>query len=304
MFLVVVLYALLALTFTLGKAAVAYANPVFLVAFRMIVAGVLLLGFYGLTKRLKVSVTGQDFFNFAQVILFHIYLSFVPEFWALQFISSVKVNIMYATTPFITVLLSYFLYNERIKKAQLVGICVAFVGLLPLMARGEGFALRDLLSISLPEGVLFLSIASAAYAWFVIKKLMDRGYSLLLINGVGMLGGGLMSLITWYLARSSAVAPVVDWKQFLILVAALIILSNVVVYNLYGWLLNYYSVNAVSCAGFLSPIFGALYGKIFLGEQLGWQHFVAIGAIALGLYLFFQHEIHAYRFDREDPHTA
>ena len=305
MLLVILLYALLALTFTLGKAAVSYADPLFLIGTRMVVAGVLLLGFYFLKSYFLPGTTAfkpskRDIIDFIQVTFFHVYLSFVPEFWALQFVSSIKVNIMYATTPFVALLLSYVLYREKITPAQLLGVCCGFVSLLPLMARSSQNC-GNIFSFSLPELVLLVSIASAAYAWFVIKDLMNRGYSLALINGIAMLGGGLMSFVTWYIVHAPGAQPILEMRPFIITVAGLILLSNVVVYNLYGWLLRYYSVNFVACAGFLSPLFGAFYGYIFLHEILGWQHFLAIVGITIGLYLFFHDELRARRVRKSTP---
>ena len=290
MFLVVLLYALLALTFTLGKAAVSYADPLFLIGTRMVIGGILLLGFYVIKNRIAFRPSRRDLFDFMRVTFFHIYLSFVPEFWALQFVSSIKVNIMYATTPFVAMLFSYLLYHEKVTRLQLAGACCGFIGLLPLMTKGQAGCF-DVFSFSLPELVLLVSIISGAYAWFIIKDLMNRGYSLAVINGSAMLIGGLMSFATWLMCRQPGVAPVIAIKPFIITVGGLILLSNVVVYNLYGWLLRYYSVNFVACAGFLSPLFGAFYGYIFLHESLGWQHCFAIIGITIGLYVFFHDEL-------------
>ncbi len=286
MVLVVLLYALLALTFTLGKAAVSYADPLFLVAARMIIAGPLLLAIHAVRNGFSWHFSRKDIFNFFQVIVFHIYLSFIPEFWAFQYVSSIKVNILYATTPFIAMFFSYLLYKEKVTVSQLFATIIAFLSLMPLMLK-DNWCAGEILSFALPELFLLVSIASAAYAWFVIKKLMNRGYSLFIINGIAMFGGGVMSFITWLLVHQQGVNPVCELMPFILSVAGLIVLSNIIVYNLYGWLLNHYSVNFVACAGFLSPLFGALYGRIFLNETLGWQHWVAMIGITLALYLFF-----------------
>lgn len=290
MVLVILLYALLALTFTLGKAAISYADPLFLIAIRMLVAGPLLLGIYWVKRGISSSFKTSDTFDFIQVIFFHIYLSFIPEFWAFQYVSSIKVNIMYATTPFIAMLFSYVLYHEKITLAQFWGTIIGFLSLMPLMLRGESCGV-DLWRFSLPELMILLSVSSGAYAWFVIKRLMRKGYSLLVINGVGMLGGGILSLATWLALHQHGVSPIVSVVPFVVTVGGLILLSNVVVYNLYGWLLNFYSISFVACAGFLSPLFGALYGKLFLNESLGSQHIIAMIGITIGLYLFFHDEL-------------
>jgi len=293
MILVVLLYAVLALSFTLAKAGIATAQALYLVSIRMIVGGLVLLPIYLFRRRtiLTSTMMMRDIIDFAQVILFHIYLSFVPEFWAMQFLSSIKVNIMYATTPFITMILAYLLYREKMTIYQVIGSMVAFAGLLPLMARGEEFCLADMFAFEIPELVLLGGICSAAYAWFVIKRLMNRGYSLLLINGISMLVGGCMSLATWYVVRPVGEPAVYHMSAFVINIIAMVLLANIFVYNLYGWLLRTYSVSLMATAGFLSPIFGAIYGNIFLNEPLGWQHLFSIAGIAIGLYLFFNKEL-------------
>lgn len=297
MILIIILYALLAAAFTIAKVSVAYANPFFLIGFRMIIAGTLLLGYYWFTKKTK-AIEPSDYSLFAQVAFFHIYLAFIPEFWALQYIASVKVNLMYASTPFISAVLAYFLLHERLHWRQRAGIVVGFIALLPVLLNhgDEAFEMAALFKISWPEAMLMLSIMSAAYAWFVIKKLMNKKYSLTFINGFSMLVGGIASFITWALAKHAGLIggpAVYDWQLFLTYVIILIVLSNFIVYNLYGWLMHHYSITLITMAGFLCPIFGAVYGALFLHESLSWHYLFATAGIAFGLWLFHgKREVH------------
>lgn len=287
---VLILYAMIALTITFAKAAVSAADPLFFIAVRMLIAGGLLLGFYQLFRKkhaVQGSVTLNDVVNFALVVIFHIYLAFIPEFWSLQYLPSVKANIVWSMTPFIALLLSFIIYGERITKSQFFGALIAFFSLIPLLVHGYNFCSRDLLSFSLPEVMLLISVVSATYAWFIIKKLMDRGYSLLVINGVAMLVGGGLSLLTWLITRTPGNPVVFAYGPFLFTLFGLILLSNVIVYNLYGWLLKHYSINMVTIAGFMSPVFGAIFGWFFFGEVFGLQHAIAIAGIAIGLSLFY-----------------
>lgn len=323
MFLIVLLYAILALTFTIAKFAVLHSNPLFFIGVRMIIAGSILLIFYFLKNLYQVRKIGEvkkspdsalnkqkeivseklkykeSFLKkldkkiiclFCMATLFHIYIAFVFEFWSLQYISSIKVNIMYTISPFITFLISYFLYKQKITLMQLLASLIAFGGLIPLILKNESFCFNKFFVFSVPEIVLLIGIISAAYAWFLIKKLMDKGFSLLIINGVTMLSGGILILLTWFIFYHG-INPIYSMRPFILSTLLLILLSNIIVYNLYGWLLNFYSINLLSVAGFLSPIFGAFYGVIFLNESLGWQYFLAIGCISLGLYLFYKNGI-------------
>ncbi|MFA6526903.1 MAG: EamA family transporter, partial [Candidatus Babeliales bacterium] len=60
MFLVILLYAILASTFIFAKHALAYANPCFLIGFRMLVAGCLLLGHQWLFNRNRFFIRRND----------------------------------------------------------------------------------------------------------------------------------------------------------------------------------------------------------------------------------------------------
>jgi drug/metabolite transporter (DMT)-like permease len=160
----------------------------------------------------------------------------------------------------------------------------------------ETFTAASLLKISWPEIMLLLSISCAAYAWFIIKELMNKKYSLVFINGFAMLCGGMASFLTWFFARQIGLISgpaIINGQLFLVYTSLLIILSNFIVYNLYGWLLNYYSITLITMAGFLCPIFGAVYGALFLHESLHWYYLIATAGIALGLWLFHgKREVH------------
>ena len=67
---------------------------------------------------------------------------------------------------------------------------------------------------------------------------------------------------------------------------ALIIIANIICYNLYGYLLSRYSATFLSFAGFMTPLFAAGLGWLFLNEQVTWHFFATIFMVIFGLYLF------------------
>ncbi|MFC1894925.1 DMT family transporter [Candidatus Dependentiae bacterium] len=293
MILVVLLYAILASTFVIAKTALAYAKPFFLIGFRMIIAGMILLGYLLLFKKDKFFVSKKDYWLFLKVSLFHIYFAFIPEFWALQYVSSSKTNLIYSSTPFIAAILSYFLLSEKLALQKFIGMFIGILGLIPVLLTQTDIreAGMQFFSVSAPEIILFGAVLSAAYAWFIVKDLMGKGYSLLIINGIAMFIGGVLSLITSLFFEGVTVSPIFDFGPFLFWTLVLIFVANVVVYNYYAWLLQKYSITFVMSAGFLCPIFGAFYGWFFLGEQITWHYFVSLAFVMLGLHIFYRKEI-------------
>lgn len=292
MILIIILYALFAATFPIQKLALAYASPLVLVSLRMLLAGVLLLVHQFITNWSACKIMPKDLGLFVQVALFHIYLPFVPEYWALQYVSSFKINILYSFTPFISALLSYLLLRERLGSKKLLGLVVGLAGLLPLIIKESAGSesLSSLFSLSLPECIMLGGITAAAYAWFIIKQLMNKGYSLVFINGFAMLLGGMGCTLTLYATQPLNQVTVTSYPHFIGFTLLLIFISNIVGYNLYGYLLKTYSFTLLSFAGFLCPIFGAFYGWQLFGEKIGLFHLAALCAVLVGLSLFYREE--------------
>ncbi len=295
MFVIVLLYALLASTFIFAKNAVDYANPFFIIAFRMTLAGLLLLGYLLLFKRKSFKIHRGDWWIFSRVAFFHIYIAFLAEFWSLQYLTSSKANLIYTLTPFIAAFLSYFLLKERLSPRKWLGVAIGILGMCPIFAlQNAGVDIsNELLSVSVPQFVLLIAVVSASYAWFDIKKLMAKNYSLILINGFAMLAGGIGAAITYLIVKEPGVPATTNFWGFFENVAALIILSNVIFYNLYGWLLKRYTLTFLTFCGFLSPLFGVFFGWLFRGEAILWQHWVSLGMITVALFIFYREELKA-----------
>lgn len=300
MFLVVLMYSILALTFVFAKKTLAYAHPFFLIGFRMILAGTILILYQRFFSKKSFSINKSDYWLFFKVALFHIYFSFIFEFWSMQYLSALKITIIYSATPFIAAILSYILLKERLSSQKILGIIIGLGGLAPILAlQASGGNFTEVAYISLPEVVLFLAVISGAYAWFLVKQLMDKGYGLGMINGVAMLIGGILSLGTSGIFEGFS-NPVSNWPMFLAWLSLLILAANIIVYNFYGWLLRSYSITFITFAGFLSPTFGTAYEWLFFGGQITWHHFASLLLVALGLYIFYREELSIKDFNSKD----
>jgi drug/metabolite transporter (DMT)-like permease len=292
MFLVVLLYAILASTFVIAKVVLSYSQPFFIIGFRMTLAGILMLGYVYFFRRTHFIIRKKDTWLFLQVSLFHVYLAFVPEFWSLQYLTSSKVNLIYSSTPFIAALLSYFLLSETLGFRKFLGMLIGLFGLIPVFLTQTDIreAAMEFAKISLPELVLLGSVTSAAYAWFIVKKLLDRGYPLFFINGFAFFCGGILSFVTSFCTAERHKILIADFWPFLFWTLLLIFISNIIVYNLYGWLIKRFTITFVTTVGFLCPIFGAFYGFFFLHETITWHYFISLLCVTIGLYLFYKQE--------------
>ncbi|HXW52763.1 MAG TPA: DMT family transporter [Myxococcota bacterium] len=290
--LAIVEYAILASTFTLAKVAVGHADPLFLTGVRMVASAPVMFLVHYWQGESSFTIEREDLGRFFQASLFHIFLPFACEFWALQYVSSAKTAITYSLTPFIAAALSYVLLKKTLSVKQMLGLCVGLLGLMPIFFSGDevSFDAGEFLHVSVPEVVLLLAVISASYAWFVVSDLMQRGYGISLINGIAMFFGGIFSLVAWYFISGDQMPIKGSVASFLFWTAVLIVVANVISFNLYGWLLRHLSITFMSALGFLCPIFASLYGVVLLKENLGPSHVIALLMVVFGLWLFYRDE--------------
>jgi drug/metabolite transporter (DMT)-like permease len=291
LFAIIAIYALLATTFVIAKLALAFAHPFFLIGVRMTLAGLILGGWLFFTSRKCLKIKKEDLFSFLKITFFHVYLAFSCEFWALQYLSSAKTNLIYTSTPFIAAILSYFILGEKLSWKKSLGLTLGLIGLMPVTLTNESNLASSWFQEEMfPEAVLMIAVVSAAYAWFEIKKMMNKGYSLVLINGFAMFVGGIASLLSSWIFFGNESFTVTQPLEFLKYVGLMIVVSNLIFYNAYAWLMKKHSITFLTFAGFLSPVFGAIYGRTLLNEEIGWQYACSLVLITIALYIFYKEE--------------
>lgn len=279
--------ALFALTFPIGKLALRYAGVLTLIGVRMTLAGSLMLFYHYFFVRVRRSVPSKDWLLFAQTTLFYVYLAFVPEFWALKSISSLKSNMLWSSLPFISALFGFYLCNERLTRSKWAGVLIGVCGMMPVIfvMEPQEALWGNFFHITVADCLMTVAVVSTAYGLFLVKMLMQKGYSLIFINGFTMLSGGLMCLATRLFYGITEQHAFQFWPLFGYILL-LIAVSNFAGYAIYGYLLRFYSITFLSLAGFLCPLFGAVFGKLILNEHFHYQYVIAFSCVVAGLILF------------------
>jgi drug/metabolite transporter (DMT)-like permease len=186
------------------------------------------------------------------------------------------------------------LFGEKLSIVKWLSLCIGFLGFIPLLAQqstGDDFA-GAFLFFSWAELAVMLGALSSVYGWILLKQLVhEKGYPPTMANGIGMLLGGIMSLGHSLAVENWTPTPVSETIPFLECTMFLILVSNLICYNLYGYLLKHYSATFMSLAGFTTPFFTALFGWIFLNETVTWPFYVSGVIVFFGLILFYQEEL-------------
>ncbi|CCB87681.1 MULTISPECIES: DMT family transporter [Parachlamydia] len=294
MYLVILLYALFASVFTISKTGLQYAQPFFFVGTRMLCAGILMLAYQFFRARDQFTISKKDLFLFVGLGFFSIYLTNILEFWGLKYLTTFKTCFIYSLSPFVSALLSYLLFSEVMTGKKWLGLLIGFSGFIPILltTTQEEELTGHFFILSWAEIAVIIAAISSVYGWILLKQLVaDRGYSPMMANGVSMLIGGSFALIHSWGVESWSPAPYNEFFPFVECAILLIIVSNLICYNLYGFLLRKYSPTFMSFAGFTTPFFTALFGWFYLGETVSLPFFISAGIVLIGLFVFYLEEL-------------
>jgi len=295
MFDVLALYAINSLEITFGKAALEIVQPLFLVGARMTIGGLLLLLYVYFFKRSHFKINLKDWSLFLQVIIFAVYIGFVFDFWGMKHMTSSKNALIFTMSPFITAIIAYFMHIETFTWKKTIGLIIGFCGALPVLINNKTQEAEYINQgwFILPELASLCAVAAIAYGWIMLGKLnRERGYISHMINGVTMFAGGLLALCTSFFVDTWHPAPFTAFWPFVGYTAMLILVSNIIVYNWYVTLLQKYSATFISFVSFTQPLYVSLYSWIWLGETVTWNFFASVFVVIIGLFVFYQEELH------------
>jgi drug/metabolite transporter (DMT)-like permease len=293
--LIFLMYAIWSSCFALGKLALHYSPPVFLTGFRMLLAAVFLLLFLLIKKRAAFKLSLKQYLSLLLLGFFSVYLTNVCEFWGLQYLSAAKTCFIYSLSPFFAMLFSYIHFKEKLNLKKCLGLAVGFLGFIPVLHMQSGS--EDLFSLwssfSLPDLAVMGAALFSVYGWVLLRLFVKQEISPLMANGTSMLFGGLLALIhslcidTWspWPIHEGTVTP------FLGVVLVMTCVSNILCYNLYGYMLKKFTATFLSFAGLLSPIFASLNGWIILGEKPSPIIFLSTCIVSIGLWIVYQAEL-------------
>lgn len=246
------------------------------------------------TDRTKFRFHRQHIWRLLRLALFNIYLTNVFEFWGLQYLTSFKTCFIYSLSPFISALVSFIILSETLTWKKWIGLTIGLLGFLPtlLTENGSEALAGHFWLFSWAELAVITGVFSSVYGWILLRQLVsENNYTPFMANGLSMLLGGSMALGHSFLTESWNPTPVTEFLPFFECALLLIIISNLIAYNLYGFLLKRYSATFMSFAGLTTPIFCALFGWFFLKETVSWSFFVSGTIVFSGLLIFYQEEL-------------
>ena len=197
---------------------------------------------------------------------------------ALRHLSAGMGSIVASTNPLILALLAPWLLREPLTARKLSGLLLGFSGVVLAMhtrAHSQEARVQDVLLAAF--GVLSFVFSNILY-----KRMHVRPHPLVLNAAQLFLAG--VALLPVALAVEGP--PRIDWTWAIVAsLAFLVVVLSIGASMLWFWILHHGEASRVSAYFFLTPVFGLLLGALLLREPLAPLDGVALGVIALGLWL-------------------
>ena len=204
---------------------------------------------------------------------------FLFLYMALSLTTASHATIFLYTSPFIVAIGAHlFIPNESLRKIQVIGLVVAFAGVLLAFRDslgGEVSLVGDLLALT---GALFWGATTV-----VLKASPQRHQSP-------------ARVLLYQLAVSALVLPILSVligepgvTDFTVSVAGSLLFQTVLMafagYLAWFWLLSHYPAAKIASFTFLTPLFGVLLAWLILDEQITVDMAGALTLVAIGIFL-------------------
>ncbi len=296
LFLPFLLFAMWSSCFAIGKMAIFSSTPLFFTAIRTLLASFLILGYMIIRKRSQLKLTKKQLGAILLLAILSMYMTNALELYGLKYISASKTCFIYSLTPIFSAILSYFHFKEKLTPIKLLGMTIALVGILPIffIQSGSEKLNSSFFHLSLPEIAVILAVFLSVYGWILLRKLVkDSAISPLTANGLGMFLGGIFSLTHSLLFDKWSPIPIEDGHIGIFIqgIVAYTIVSNVICYNFYGYLLKKYTATFLSFVGLLSPIFASFSEWILLKTPPSVLVLGSTCIIIFGLWIVYKEEL-------------
>lgn len=254
--------------------------PILAATIRSLIASILLWA-YAFILGKEVLFSRQDLGHaFAIGTLFG--LDFLFLYWGAAYTDASRAVIFLYTHPFwVAVAAHLFLPNDRLNLCKIIGLVLAFVGVIAVFGTrsptlGPDYWIGDLMEVA---AAVFWAVTTIYIKWFSHFRQVSHYQTLFaqLCFSIPVLMAG--AFIFEWDTELFFTLPVVTALGYQTVVVAFFS------YLLWFWMIHRYPVSLLAAFTFLAPLFGVFLSGLYLQEALGGMLLVGLACVAGGIYL-------------------
>jgi len=258
--------------------------PETLIALRLAVSFATLAAGLGLFRKEAFKIQKTDILMFLVLGVFAIAFQRISYFYAVNLTTATVAAILFYTYPVFVTLFAVLSWKEKLDRAMLLAIVMAFSGV-ALVVR-----IYDVASLNTDfVGLLFGLLSSLLFVLYfvMIKGLRDR-YSNWTLSVFGDGIGVLTLLPIIYFSASNIVK---FSAELWLLILAIAWGPSLLAYLLYSYALKYVDASKGSILGVIEPLSAALFSASILREELEVLQVVGIALALTGVALLFRKRV-------------
>lgn len=255
-------YIVIGSTYFFNKQAVAHISPMYVVAFRYLVGGIILLSIARLQGDSIFKASRPELLSslFIGVFLFVIGAGFVTI--GQQFTYSYLTSLITSSVPLLVVCYDFLLFKRRPKLLNVLGVLIGIAGVAVLMYDGSPT------KTEFNVGFVFILVGAASWSFATsIAHKMPVHKNPLITSGMRMFFAGIICLIVGLVLYGSPIeafanaTPVSLWSTLYLGVV------GSMAFNSYSYLIQHQPAQKVSTYALVNPIFAMIFGIIFAKEE-------------------------------------
>ncbi len=265
------------LSFVWFKIAVKWYEPVTIIFLRLVLSGVLMLGFMFFTRSFQV-IKRKHLRYFLLLSFTQPFMYFLGESFGLKLVSPTVASVVIATIPLFTPFAAYYMVRERISMSIIVGLAFSFVGILLMLIN------PDLSLNASPKGVLLLFVAVfAAVAYSVIIRKISPEYKPVTIITYQNLIGAVYFLPLFLIFDFQHFITVKPTRELVFAMLQLAVFASTLAYVFYIITIKQIGVIKANIFTYLIPVFTGLLSFIILDEKFTWLKITGMMLVLCGI---------------------
>ena len=203
-------------------------------------------------------------------------------FIAGQTTTIINMGIIYTSSPIFIILLSYFLFKEKMNLFKLIGLFTCLVGVLIIIIKGDYLSL---ISLKFTKGDLWMLGASVGWALYSIFLFNWKSSLNVFERFTAISFFGALSLLPFYIFEQNFVSNTIFDMKFLFWIIFAAISPGIIAFILYTYTQKYLGATTTGFTLYLFTVYGAFYGILFFDETLELFHLYGTFLVFLGVYL-------------------
>jgi len=254
-------------------------RPLTIVFIRLVIAIIILNVFISLTGN-HIKIRKEDRKLFLLLALFEPFLYFLGESFGLTYVSATTGSVIISTIPVIAALGAWFLYREKLRIINYMGIIISFIGILVFIFNKDGSLSFDVRGIIL----LLFAVFSAVGYNLTLNRLVVSYDPVYIVNIQNMIGA-LLFLPLFLIFELRHLTDTTITFRSLIPVAELSLFASCGAFILFAYSVRQMGISRANVFTNCIPIFTAFFSFIVLGDEMTMQNIAGMIIVIAGLFM-------------------